>query len=704
MHDATLHTFALTVNNSHLRKSPSHTLINVVGNQAFYVFRVKGVQVKFIADLVDNFVLGKRIVFLIVHHRSIPHLAYSAKQLLLLLTVEEENAAPLRSLWAGSALPGEHQLQRIVEHSAPVILQIDGGAIIRFAAGYHLESLGLSAESLLGTSFSEFISTHEPTLRVLQQAFTGEFGTSEIHLSGCQFEIRLTPIVDQVGTIAGVTAVFVDITERALAAEELGRSEASFRVLTESSPDAVMVHRFGRIVYANRAAGELLQHRAAADLKGKPVLEFFAKEDRPQAMQRIRDAAQSPEQFQDRFRLVRRSGEEGSFEVTTMAVQYDGGPATVHVARDVTQALRMQTKLAQTERLASLGTLAGGVGHEINNPLAYMTANLSFIIEELTRLLPPDKNEDNAELHHALRDVQDGTGRVKDIVRQLNEFTRVDSEVEELIDPRTAIEAAVRMSWNHVRRSARLETHLLPVSSVRGNTSRLGQVFLALLLNASAALTDQHISKSLVTISSYEEGENVVIEVRDNGPGIPEEILANIFDPFFSANPTGQGTGLGLSVAHSIVVAMGGTIDVSTKLGEGTTIQIHLPSAQERLGEVAGEKSILVVTDDVRLLEAIQIALRGNRIRIAGKMSIANPELDRGALDAVLCDISSADVDIPTFGNRAKLVTSALLWLSQQLDQVPQEHQDIASLCIQKPIGADSISMQLSKLWRPNNS
>ena len=260
------------------------------------------------------------------------------------------------------------------------------------------------------------------------------------------------------------------------------------------------------------------------------------------------------------------------------------------------------------------------------------------------------------------------------------------------------------MSWNHVRRTARLQTHLLPVSSVRGNTSRLGQVFLALLLNASAALTAQHISDSIVTISSYEKDEDVIIEVSDNGPGIPEEILANIFDPFFSASANGQGTGLGLSVAHSIVVAMGGSIDVTTKIGEGTTIQIHLPSAQERLGEVAGEKSILVVTDDVRLLEAAQIALRGNRIRIAGKMSIASPELDGGPLDAILCDISSADVDIPTFGNRANRLGNALLWLSQQLDQVPQEHRDIASLCLQKPIGADNISMQLSKLWLANNS
>ncbi len=614
--------------------------------------------------------------------------------------MEENNAQ--RSAWDVATADDEH-LQRIVEQSAPVILQIDTDATIRFAAGYHLEALGLSAATLLGTPFSEFISQHEPTLEVLQSAFTGEFGTSDLPLSGCQFEIRLTPMIDPLGSVAGVTAVFVDITEFSKATEELQRSEVSFRVLIESSPDAVVVHRFGRIVYANAATYSLLGYDSISDLMGKPALEFFSRKQRPLAMQRIQDSADTGNTFRDRFHMIRKSGEEGSFEVTTMAVQYDGGSAIVHVARDVTQALRMQTKLAQTERLSSLGTLAGGVGHEINNPLAYMTANLSYLVEELTRLLPPEASDDNAELHHALRDVQDGTGRVKDIVRQLNEFTRVDSETEQFVDPRVAIEAAVRMSWNHVRRSARLHTHLQPVSFIRGNTSRLGQVFLALLLNASEALGNQHISDNEIVISSYEEDKSVVIELSDNGPGMPDDILAKVFDPFFSASSGGHGTGLGLSVAHSVVTSMGGTIEITSKLGLGTTARIILPCAQEhaldaKYAEVTGGRRILLITDDVRLLEAVQIALRGNRIHIAGRMSIANPELDKDSLDAILCDTSSADVDISSFGTRANR-HHALLWLSQQLDQLPDEQRRLASLCLQKPIGADSISMQLSRLW-----
>ncbi len=613
--------------------------------------------------------------------------------------MEENNAQ--KSAW-DVATPDSEHLQRILEQSAPVILQIDTNATIRFAAGYHLEALGLSAATLLGTPFSEFISQHEPTLEVLQGAFTGEFGTSELPLSGCQFELRLTPMIDQLGSVAGVTAVFVDITEISQATEELQRSEVSFRVLIESSPDAVVVHRFGRIVYANAATYSLLGYDSISDLLGKPALEFFSRTERPLAMQRIQDAADTGNTFSDRFHMIRKSGEEGAFEVTTMTVQYDGDSATVHVARDITQALHMQTKLAQTERLSSLGTLAGGVGHEINNPLAYMTANLSYLAEELTRLLPPEANEDNAELHHALRDVQDGTGRVKDIVRQLNEFTRVDSKTEQFVDPRVAIEAAVRMSWNHVRRAARLHTHLQPVSFIRGNTSRLGQVFLALLLNAAEALGNQHVSDNEIVISSYEENERIVIELSDNGPGMPEEVLAKIFDPFFSANSGGQGTGLGLSVAHSVISSMGGTIEVTSKLGHGTSGRILLPCAQEsaQCDTPSEGKRILLITDDVRLLEAVQIALRGNRIHVVGRMSIAGSELDNDPFDAILCDTSSADVDIAGFASRAER-HHALLWLSQQLDQIPDDERELASLCLQKPIGADSISMQLARLWAP---
>lgn len=600
---------------------------------------------------------------------------------------------------AGVPTPSEQRLRSIVEQAAPLIFQTTPDGLIDFAAGYHLETLGLSSDDLLGTSFLEFVGGQALAQKAFQLAMVGEFSTTELPLAGCEFEVRLTPVVDQHGAIAGVTAIFLDITSRALAAAELRRSEASFRALIESSPDAIFVHRFGRIVYANDATRALLLYGCMDDLLGKPVLELFAKVDRPAVASSIRMAAINSEAYSSRHRLTRSDGDQGICEVTTMSLQYDGEDAIVHIVRDVTQALRMQTKLAQTERLASLGTLASGVGHEINNPLAYMTANLSFIADELKELLPPTSSEENADLHNALQDVRDGTDRVRDIVRQLGEFTKVDADTEDLIDPRSAVESAIRMSWNHLRRHARIETHLHLVGSVRGNQARLGQVLLALLLNATDAMVDNLIADSKLSVRCRNNDGEVLIEVEDNGPGISDEILTKIFDPFFSAGKDGQGTGLGLSVAHSIVAAMGGTLEVQTQLGAGTTIQVFLPKAHDSAGTVRGDKSVLVITDEVRFLEAAQIALRGETIRIAGRMSIAAADL-HDTYDAILCDLSSADVDIATFAKDARAHSDLLLFVAQSGTSVSSEEEALASVLLRKPVGADRLAMQLAALWK----
>lgn len=601
---------------------------------------------------------------------------------------------------ADASMSTDSRLRAIIEQSAPVILQIDPLGAITFAAGYHLETLGLSDQTLVSSPFHDFLSGHEATMQTFREALAGEFCTTEIHLGGCDFEIRLTPMVDQRGNISGVTAFFADITARARAADELRRSESSFRVLIESSPDAVFVHRFSRIVYANNATRRILGYSKIGEVLGIPVLELFSKEDRPQVAQRIRQTTEKSDSYMERYKLINFKGTVGTFEVTTMAVQYDGESAIVHIARDITQSLRMQTKLAQTERLASLGTLAGGVGHEINNPLAYMTANLSFIADELDEMLPRESSDVNEDIHSALQDVRDGTDRVRDIVRQLNEFTRVDSDTEELIDPRTAAEYALRRAWTQLRKHSRVETRLGPVGFVRGNQARLGQAFLALLLNATEALSAQALSDSELIVECYERDETITIEIKDNGPGIPEKFLANIFDPFFSANASGQGTGLGLSVAHSIVVGMGGHIEIDTEIGKGTVARIQLPRVQGCPREPQGDRNILVVTDEIRFLESAQIALRGHRIRLAGRMNIAISDLENRSYDAVLCDLTSADADILAFATKAKAAAGIVVFVAQSGTVISKEATELATLLLRKPVGADGIAMQLAKLWK----
>lgn len=576
---------------------------------------------------------------------------------------------------------------------------MDSRGIVTFASGYYLGTLALSPEAIVGNTFADFISADAETMNTLQGVLAGEFATAELPLGDFTFELRLTPIVASDGTISGATVVFTDITHLAKTAAELQRSEASFRVLTESSPDAVLVHRFGRIVYANDSTRRMLRKDSVSDLLGSPVLAMFNKEDRARIAARITNAGLSDESQTDRFKLTLHDGNVGTFEVTTLAVQYDGDNAVVHIARDVTQALHMQNSLAKTERLASLGTLAGGVGHEINNPLAYMTANLSFIAEELAEKLPADDSEENQDIHNALLDVRDGTDRVRDIVRQLNEFNRVDASTETLIDPRAAVEAAIRMSWNHLRRRARVETQLDVVASVRGNHARLGQVLLALLLNASQALTDFTIQECLVSLRCFDRGDNVVIRVSDNGPGIPEATLGHIFDPFYTTNAEGQGTGLGLAVAHSIIADMGGSIEVKSSQEQGTCFDIILPSVQKRVEAPIEVRNILIITDEVRFLESVQIALRGNTIRVAGRMSAAKTDVASNAYDVVICDLSSADVGIESFAAEVRQRTELLVFVAQSGTTITMVEANMASILLRKPVGADTLEMQLHKLW-----
>lgn len=596
--------------------------------------------------------------------------------------------------------PSVDRLRGIVEQCAPVILQMDMGGLIEFAGGFHLGDLGVSPESLLGSTFTTFINGDPATERRFKSALSGEFCTSDLTLGGCDFEVRLTPMVNETGRVTGVTAVFADITKRAKAAAELLQSEMSFRVLIESSPDAIFVHRFGRITYANEATRVLLRHACIDDLLGRPVLELFSTEDRELVAEGIRNSANASDALNQRHMMLRNDGSQGCFDVTTMPIQHSGEPAVVHVARDVTQSLRMQQKLAQTERLAALGTLAGGVGHEINNPLAYMTANLTFIAEELTDLLPPNASDVNEDLHSALQDVRDGTDRVRDIVRQLSEFTRVDESTETLFDPRAAIDAALRMSWNHIRRQATVETNLCPTGKVLGNQARLGQVILALMLNATEAFKGSGPKTNEVRVSCSQLVDEVLIKVQDNGAGIPADAIPNLFDPFFSVSSNNQSTGLGLSVAHSIVTSMNGRIELESVLGKGTTFSIYIPTSHESDNEVAApQRTVLVVTDEVRLLEAAQVALKGQRVCYVGRMSLAEPELANESLDAILCDLSSADVDIGAFATRAMQICSPVFLIAQAGTAITKEETEKATLLLRKPVGADTIAMNLAKFW-----
>jgi signal transduction histidine kinase len=243
-----------------------------------------------------------------------------------------------------------------------------------------------------------------------------------------------------------------------------------------------------------------------------------------------------------------------------------------------TERARMRERLLLSERLVSVGTLAAGVAHEINNPLAVAMANLECVLEGLA----PDAVGSREVTAYAepLRDIEEALKRIRDIVRDVKLFSRPQESKASAVDVRSVIDSSVRMAWNEIRHRVRVIKEFGPVPLVTANESRLGQVVLNLIVNAAHAVPEGRADdNTLRLITRTLEDGRAVIEVADAGCGIPKENLERIFDPFFTTKPVGVGTGLGLAICHTIVAELGGEIEVDSEVGRGTTFRVLLPRA-----------------------------------------------------------------------------------------------------------------------------
>jgi signal transduction histidine kinase len=255
-----------------------------------------------------------------------------------------------------------------------------------------------------------------------------------------------------------------------------------------------------------------------------------------------------------------------------------GEPFLVVVIQDVTERKRLETQLRLADRMASVGTLATGVAHEINNPIAYISSNLTFMAEELRRdVLSPTQLP---ELREVISESQEGVARVRTIIHALQTFAQGAAEERRPINVHNTIENALTIMSKELQRRAHLERALTPVPSVLGSQAQLGEVIINLLKNALLALPERSPERNTIRISTRSSAGWVHIEVEDNGQGMAPEVQQRIFDPFFTTWPH-AGTGLGLSIAHSLMRLMGGWIETQSTLGQGSTFRLVLPAFTE---------------------------------------------------------------------------------------------------------------------------
>jgi PAS domain S-box-containing protein len=353
--------------------------------------------------------------------------------------------------------------------------------------------------------------------------------------------------------------------------------------------------------------------------------------------------------------IVARSGEQRIIADSAAPILDEAGKllGVVVVFRDVSESRRLQRRLEFAERLASLGTLAAGVAHELNNPLSFVVANLDFALKEIKQAEPDLKAfrwfED---VLHALTEAQVGVDRVTHIVSELRSFARPATVPFGRLDVNRVLTGAIDMVSHQLAR-VRITTAFNTVPLVLANETRLGQVFMNLLINAGQAIQAKGALGEIYLRTTKTADGQVFIEVRDDGCGMSPEVVKRIFDPFFTTKEPGRGTGLGLAVCHGIVTSLGGDIEVQSKLGEGTTFFISLPPAPPEiiapttapeLHSATSPARVLVVDDEPLVRNTLSRMLaRDYRITVAQDAQDALSMISQGdRFDVILSDVSMA--------------------------------------------------------------
>jgi DNA-binding response OmpR family regulator len=388
------------------------------------------------------------------------------------------------------------------------------------------------------------------------------------------------------------------------------------------------------------------------------------------------------------------------------------------------------------DRMASLGTLAAGIAHEINNPLTYVIANLQLVEQALAgapqsprasaRATPtagdvqqPDRDDG---LSARLRNALEGAERIRNIVADVKTFARAADDHRTLIDVRGVMDSAIRVVFAEIRQKAQVVKEYTHVSLVMANAGQLGQVFVNLLLNAAYAVGDSGPDHNVIRVSVRTPSPGqVLIEVSDSGRGIPTEETSRIFEPFFTTKPVGVGTGLGLSICHGIVQSLGGNISVESEIGRGTTFRITLPSSSaashsSRPPPLYGTRPalrgrVLIVDDEPQIAEVVRLILQSDHdastaAGAAQAFELLTADPAGPAFDVILCDLhmpGMSGMDLyekllatrPEVAERIVFMTGGT-YTSRSRDFVAR----VKNTCIDKPVDAAELCALVARRVR----
>jgi two-component system NtrC family sensor kinase len=374
------------------------------------------------------------------------------------------------------------------------------------------------------------------------------------------------------------------------AVQRLGASEAHLRTILDGVQDAFFrTDLSGRLVMASPSAARLYGFASVEDMVGRPEASLY--EDYRDAVA-VLGEIRSRGRIHDRVaRARRRDGTTFWASVNAQVYRDEGGEpcGTEAFVRDVTERRALETQVATNARLAALGTLVAGVGHEINNPLAGELAAQSLAMDDLQGLRSLLQAEGTLDRAAALRrveaaitglaDAQEGAERIARIVKDLTLFGKT-SPVRQRLRLVDVVEKAMRWIPASVGAATTVRVRNDGAPDVLASEGQLLQVVVNLVSNAAHAVPAGRRGEISIRLGSHDP-EGAFLEVMDNGAGIEADVMQRIFDPFFTTRDVGKGMGLGLPVCHAIVSAHGGTLRAVSAPGIGSTFRLELPAAVE---------------------------------------------------------------------------------------------------------------------------
>jgi len=359
--------------------------------------------------------------------------------------------------------------------------------------------------------------------------------------------------------------------EHKRAEEELRENEEKLRLIFDSVADGITVSDLdGNIEQLNEAVARLHGYNNKEELIRQSTFDLIAEEDHIRAMENLKRTLEVGYVGNAEYTLLTKDGRKFLAELNTTVLKGVSGNPTgfITITRDVTKHKEMEQQLILTDRLASVGELASGIAHELNNPL---TGVIGFSQLLLDKDIPGDIKSD-------LQVIYSEAQRAAQVVKGLLTFARKHTPVRQSVNINTIIERVLKLRAYEQRvNNIRVDTHLAPdLPEVMGDHFQLQQVFLNIIINAEYFMVETH-GEGTLTITTKKTGDIIKVSFNDDGPGINQENLSHLFDPFFTTKEVGKGTGLGLSICHGIITEHEGRIYVESELGQGVTFIVELP-------------------------------------------------------------------------------------------------------------------------------